>query len=44
MLLTMRAYTEGNRALSGWVARELDWVAAPSRSADEAGMLPISLR
>jgi len=24
MLLTMRAYTEGNRALSGWVARELD--------------------
>ncbi|MCB1760454.1 MAG: acyl-CoA dehydrogenase C-terminal domain-containing protein [Gammaproteobacteria bacterium] len=24
MLLTMRAYTEGNRALAGWVARELD--------------------
>ncbi|MCB1750856.1 MAG: acyl-CoA dehydrogenase C-terminal domain-containing protein [Gammaproteobacteria bacterium] len=24
MLLTMRAYVEGNRALSGWVARELD--------------------
>ncbi len=24
MLLTMRAYIEGNRALSGWVSRELD--------------------
>ena len=24
MLLTMRAYTEGSRALCGWVARELD--------------------
>ena len=24
MLLTMRAYIEGCRALSGWVAREID--------------------
>ena len=24
MLLTMRAYTEGCRALAGWVARQLD--------------------
>jgi alkylation response protein AidB-like acyl-CoA dehydrogenase len=32
MLLTMRAYIEGCRALSGWVARELDVM---HRSADE---------
>jgi alkylation response protein AidB-like acyl-CoA dehydrogenase len=33
MLLTMRAYTEGCRALGGWVARELD---AMERSDDPA--------
>jgi alkylation response protein AidB-like acyl-CoA dehydrogenase len=36
MLLTMRAYVEGCRALGGWVAREIDIL---SRSADEDAKL-----